>query len=169
VTALSEVATAEQIARQAHEGQKDTVTGADYITHVERVVALVSDEAKATAWLHDVLEDSCWTEFDLRAAGISARTVSAVVWLTRTPPYDYATYIDRLIESGDALAIAVKIADLSDHLRPDCPSRLRTRYEKAMVVLTTQSPDKEPLHESPKPDHSLHQTARAIPARPDRD
>jgi (p)ppGpp synthase/HD superfamily hydrolase len=55
----SELQLAERIARKAHAGQMDTVTGADYITHVERVVALVEgDEAKAVAWLHDVVEDS---------------------------------------------------------------------------------------------------------------
>jgi hypothetical protein len=128
---------AEAIARMAHAGQKDTVTGADYIEHVERVVALVDDpDAKVVAWLHDVLEDSLeFTVFHLLNAGIPQRIVDAVLLLTRQPPYDYASYIDAIKESGDVLAIAVKRADLIDHLRPNCPERLRPRYERAIETL----------------------------------
>jgi hypothetical protein len=54
---------AERIARVAHAGQKEESTGDDYIHHVERVAALVDgDDAKAVAWLHDVIEDNpAWT------------------------------------------------------------------------------------------------------------
>lgn len=136
---------AERIARQAHWGQKEQSTGDDFIHHIERVVTLVdSPDEKAVAWLHDLLEDTPWTEFELLAEGVSARIVSAVVWLTRTPPFDYATYIDRLRDSGDALAIAVKIADLRDHLRPNCPERLRPRYEIALPLLLAAAEARAP-------------------------
>lgn len=130
---------AERIAREAHAGQREESTGDDYIHHIERVVALVEgDQAKAVAWLHDVLEDTPLTVADLRCAGISAPVVIAVELLTRTPPYDnYAQYIDNIRDAGNPLALEVKLADLRDHLRPNCPARLRSRYERALVVLDT--------------------------------
>jgi hypothetical protein len=132
----TELRIAERIARQAHSEQKDTVTGAPYITHVERVVAAVEgDKAKAVAWLHDVLEDSDITTDELRSEGISNGVIAAVELLTRTPPYEYASYIDRIKSTGDPLAVAVKLADLRDHLHPNCPERLRPRYERALAVL----------------------------------
>ena len=77
----------------------------------------------------------------LLAAGISQSTISSVLRLTRAP-YEgrcggetYARYIDCLKASGDAIAIEVKIADLRDHFRPNCPPRLRPRYEAAWAVL----------------------------------
>jgi (p)ppGpp synthase/HD superfamily hydrolase len=135
--------TAEQIARQAHDGQHEKSTGDDYIRHVERVVALVEDdEAKAVAWLHDVLEDSPWTEYDLLDKDISRRVFDAVRLLTRVhqSAVTYAAYIERIYTSGDTLAVRVKIADLQDHLRPNCPTRLRPRYEAALARLTGVTP-----------------------------
>lgn len=134
-----QVAIAERIARWAHDGQLDRVTGAPYITHVERVVAMVDGaEAQTIAWLHDVVEDnSSWPLEALALAGISPRVIEAVRLLTRTAPFSYATHIDLLHASGDALAITVKVADLRDHLALNCPPRLRPRYEWALKLLTS--------------------------------
>ncbi len=132
---------AEWFANEAHEGQKDTVTGEPYINHVQRVAEMVEgDDAKAVAWLHDVLEDSAFTSRHLLAEGIPARIVVAVELLTRRPPYDYASYIESIKRSGDPLALAVKLADLRDHLQPNCPARLRPRYEKALARLEEPVP-----------------------------
>lgn len=131
---------AERIAREAHAGQKEQSTGEDYIRHIERVVSLVdSDEEKVVAWLHDVLEDCPqWTAGRINKEGIQPALVLSVVWLTRSRFDEYAIYIERIRTSGDARAIAVKIADLRDHLRPNCPESLRPRYVKALAAL---SPD----------------------------
>lgn len=122
---------AEQIARVAHAGQKD-LSGDDYIAHVERVVALTTgDEAKTVAWLHDVVEDTSITLWDLCRAGFSDDVLEAVAALTRRGEA-YHEYINSLFVCGPALAREVKLADLHDHLRPGCPERLRPRYEAAM-------------------------------------
>ncbi len=127
---------AEAIARLAHRGQKEESTGDDYIRHVERVVALVDgDDAKAVAWLHDVVEDSTVTIRDLCRAGIADDILDAVEALTRTD-LNYAEYIDSIRMLGPELARVVKIADLRDHLRPNCPERLRPRYERALAALS---------------------------------
>jgi (p)ppGpp synthase/HD superfamily hydrolase len=134
--ALSELEIAEFIARRAHAGQTEESTGDDYIRHIERVVALVDGEqAKAAAWLHDVLEDSEMVSSDLRAHGISQRVVDAVLILTRLPWDTYEVYIQKIKFSRDRVALAVKIADLRDHFRPNCPERLRPRYFAAWAVL----------------------------------
>lgn len=130
---------AEIIARAAHHGQVEKSTGDPYIRHVERVVDLVDgDEAKSVAWLHDVLEDcQGWTTQRLHEAGIcSTRVLAAVEWLTRNKGDTYERYIEKIRLSGNTLARAVKIADLRDHLRPNCPARLRPRYEKALAKLS---------------------------------
>ncbi|HTK29623.1 MAG TPA: hypothetical protein VL309_08740 [Vicinamibacterales bacterium] len=129
--------TAERIAREAHAGQKETLTGDDYIRHIERVVAMVDGEdAKLVAWLHDVVEDNpAWTFDRLAAAGVPARLIRPITLLTRRPPFSYVDYVETIATSGDPLAVAVKIADLHDHLRPNCPISLRLRYEKALARL----------------------------------
>lgn len=54
-----------EIAIKAHKGQRD-LAGVDYIEHPKAVANLVnSDEEKAVAYLHDVLEDTYITEKDL--------------------------------------------------------------------------------------------------------
>jgi (p)ppGpp synthase/HD superfamily hydrolase len=137
---MAELQIAELIARYAHHGQKEKLTGDDYIHHVERVVAKVEgNEAKTVAWLHDVMEDSGLLYSDLERAGISDKTVEAVFLLTRVPSETYAEYIFRLRASGNALAIYVKLADLEDHLRPGCPEGLRHRYEVALGILEAAS------------------------------
>jgi hypothetical protein len=128
---------AERIAREAHEGQKDTVTGEPYIGHVERVAALADgSDAKAVAWLHDVLEDTDWMPADFDRYGVPLHITDAVLLLSRNKGIPYEDYVEALIESGNALALSVKRADLLDHLRPNCPERLRPRYEAALARLT---------------------------------
>lgn len=134
------LAIAERIAREAHEGQTCTVTGEPYVHHIERVVTMVEgDEAKAVAWLHDVLEDTDVTASELVQSGIPERVRLAIVALTRRKHQPYTEYIAWLCDHGGALALTVKFADLRDHLRPNCPERLRQRYEAAVEALLRSS------------------------------
>ena len=51
-----------EIATLAHKGQKD-LAGIDYIEHPKKVASFLnSNEEKAVAYLHDVLEDTSLTE-----------------------------------------------------------------------------------------------------------
>jgi (p)ppGpp synthase/HD superfamily hydrolase len=139
---MTMLAMAERLARAAHAGQRDLV--GDYHLHLERVVGLVEgDEAKAVAWLHDILEDTPTTSLDLLAAGIPETVVDAVRVLTRhrSANYhtDYRNYIKTVAEEGNRFALAVKIADLKDHLRPLDPPVLkperRRQYERSLRKL----------------------------------
>ena len=145
------LATAKSIAHDAHRKQREESSGEPYIRHVERVVALVAtDEERLAAWLHDVVEDNpAWTLERLAERGVPVPTIAAVNLLTRRPDQTYAHYIDNLALSENDVAIAVKIADLKDHLRDTSRERvlpewskkmatLRPRYEKALFRLTTE-------------------------------
>ena len=137
---------AERIARLAHAGQVEQWTGQAYIEHVERVVARVSrwpslsSDVQAVAWLHDVLEDTAVTVEDLALFGVSTFVVQAVQVLSRKDDETYAEYIERVKTSKNAFALAVKLADLGDHLRAEGRSRMSAsmvaRYKKAVAQLT---------------------------------
>lgn len=143
---------AECIARKAHAGQTEPSTGYPYICHVERVVAMVEGPAeKATAWLHDVIEDSDLREEDLAESGIPADIVEAVELLTREPNREtYAEYIGRIKRSGNSVAIAVKVADLQDHLGGNCPASLVTRYSNALKELKGDAQESARNSRSPR-------------------
>lgn len=136
------VALAERLATQAHAGQYDK-TGHPYIEHPARVAARVSDPmAKATAWLHDVVEHTAVTLHDLHAAGLPVEVVDAVQALTKIAGQDMRTYYDRV--KGNPLAVQVKWADLADNtdpqrtvqLDPATRERLARKYATARELLT---------------------------------
>ncbi len=64
---------AQAFATRAHEGATRKFTGEPYVTHpqqvAERAAALsdATDEMVAAAWLHDVVEDTSYTEDDIAA------------------------------------------------------------------------------------------------------
>lgn len=132
------ISTAQWIACMAHRGQVSKYQPEEpYLNHVARVVALVqTDDQKAVAWLHDVLEDNPhWTPARLAENGIPEHIIKSVLILTRVKSRSYEAYIGYVKDRKDADAITVKLADLKDHLRPGCPVHLRPRYEAAYLAL----------------------------------
>lgn len=106
---------AQAIATKAHRGQVDKA-GVDYINHPATVAASVAtDEEKAVAWLHDVVEDTSTTLDDLRSVGLSEEIVGAVDAMTHREDEEYLTeYIPRI--KANALARSVKLADLAHNM-----------------------------------------------------
>lgn len=108
------------IINNAFENQVD-LGGKPYTEHLYRV----ANEAKRkhggeiaylSGLLHDVLEDCPeWNERALREL-FSTDVVNTVVQLTKFKMEKYDDYIDRLINSNNPYAIAVKIADLEDNM-----------------------------------------------------
>ncbi len=97
-------------AYKAHEGQVDK-GGVPYIFHPFHVAEQMHTEAEVcVALLHDVIEDTDYTEEDIRKLGFDAEIVDAVVAITKLPGEDYMDYIRRLKQN--ALARAVKEADI---------------------------------------------------------
>ena len=98
------------IARKAHEGQLDKA-GVDYIEHPIYVASQVdTEEEKAVALLHDVIEDSPVSAEELLQAGLPETVVTAVQILTKKKEQDYQTYLETV--KKNPLARVVKLADL---------------------------------------------------------
>ena len=119
--------TARTVARRLHAGQL-TRSGAPLIEHVERVARAVPKDARALAYLHDVLERSARGANVLRASGLTRPEYNVLNVLTRKPGETYVDYVDRIARARGAagrLARMIKRADLNDHLShraaPDAP------------------------------------------------
>lgn len=85
--------------------------GIDYIKHPETVASFVAtDEEKAVAYLHDVIEDTSLTLLDLKKEGFSKNIIEAVDILTKKKGQDYQSYLN-LVKKNE-LARVVKLADL---------------------------------------------------------
>ena len=98
------------IATEAHRGQFDKA-GIDYIEHPIYVASQVdTEEEKAVALLHDVIEDSPFTAKELLLAGLPETVVTAVQVLTKKKEQDYQTYLETV--KKNPLARLVKLADL---------------------------------------------------------
>ena len=131
-----------EIAKKAHLGQIDKV-GEDYIKHPEKVASFVnSDEEKAVAYLHDVIEDTELTLEDLREYGFSEEVLKAVDVITKKKGQDYQTYLNSVKENK--LARVVKLADLrhnSDLTRliniTEKDIERKEKYQKAIDFLNS--------------------------------
>ena len=129
------------IATKAHRGQFDKA-GIDYIEHPIFVASQVdSEEEKAVALLHDVIEDSSVTAEELLNAGLPETVVTAVQILSKKKGQDYQTYLKTV--KSNPLARAVKLADLkhnSDLLRletiTDKDLEGLEKYKKAIDYLS---------------------------------
>ena len=98
------------IATEAHSGQFDKA-GIDYIEHPIYVASQVdTEEEKAVALLHDVIEDSPFTAEELLLAGLPETVVTAVQILSKKKGQDYQTYLENV--KSNSLARVVKLADL---------------------------------------------------------
>lgn len=141
-----------RLAVEHHAGQVDK-GGAPYILHPLRVMDAVrrlGELAMAIAVLHDVVEDTVVTFADLGALGFPLPLIVGVDLLTRpragTPGRPtHRAYVQRIADSRNALAIAVKIADTHDNLRrigdlPASEQGLARRYEEALRILTGGDP-----------------------------
>ena len=98
------------IAKKAHAGQVDKA-GVDYMQHPLYVANQVkTEQEKAVALLHDVIEDSDVTADDLLASGLSNEVVAAVQILTKKKGQSYQEYLEKV--KSNNLARIVKLADL---------------------------------------------------------
>ncbi|RMH60267.1 MAG: HD domain-containing protein [Calditrichaeota bacterium] len=119
-----------RIALDAHAGQKQK-NGEPYILHPLRVMMhMATMKGKVAALLHDVLEDSDWTEERLRAEGFSVDVLLAVRLLTHLPEQSYEAYIHGL--EDNPLARKIKLADLTDNMNIQRLSTLREKDLKRL-------------------------------------
>ena len=135
--------TAMRIAYDAHYGQVDRGK-TPYIFHPMHVAETMKDEdSTVVAILHDILEDTPVSAELLRRKGIPERLIEAVEILTRRENEPYAEYLNRLLASGNELALRVKYADVlhnQDETRTKTgklPKYLEDRYRHAEELLRT--------------------------------
>ncbi|MDX3924971.1 MAG: metal-dependent phosphohydrolase [Shinella sp.] len=104
-----------QIANDAHQDQADKL-GRPFFEHCKRVAsAMTSDEARAVAYLHDVVEKSnSWTFDRLKEEGLPPALIKAVDALTHRSGEDYEDFVRRA--ASNPIARQVKLADLEDNL-----------------------------------------------------
>ena len=136
------------IARKAHEGQLDKA-GVDYIEHPIYVASQVdTEEEKAVALLHDVIEDSPVSAEELLQAGLPETVVTAVQVLTKKKEQDYQTYLETV--KKNPLARVVKLADLkhnSDLSRlSSITEKDRERLKKYKKAIDFLSMQKKPFY-----------------------
>lgn len=129
-----------RIAYDAHHGQLDKC-GVPYIFHPLHLAEQMTTEyICCAALLHDTVEDTDITLYDLRAAGMPPAVVFAVQLLTHDPAVDYFDYVRNI--KSNPIAKAVKLADLahnSDLTRWDRVSEVdverNRKYAEAKAIL----------------------------------
>ena len=148
---------AKKIAAEYHKGMVDKYDN-PYMEHLIRVADRVSDMVYdfvdetseielyvATAYLHDIIEDTDCTREDLVAL-FPEEVIAAIFRLTRGEGMTYAEYIERILSRdiiptlAGKIARVVKLADLLDHLAgpTPCPPNLVKRYEKSLYRLISK-------------------------------
>lgn len=125
-----------QIATKAHAGQLDK-DGYPVILHPIAVGMMGhTDEERMAGFLHDVLEDSDYTVDELRNAGIPQGVANAVLLLTRPSDMPYYDYVQRIIDSGNPIALQVKYNDLQhNYARGKAHPDLQEKHGKALEMV----------------------------------
>lgn len=94
--------------------------GNPYIEHCISVAEPVRDvfgwKAYSVGLLHDVIEDTHVTKMNLLKLGVPYSIVEAVVILTRLKDESYDDYLNRVLRSGNEMALAVKLSDSYNNL-----------------------------------------------------
>jgi hypothetical protein len=144
------VTEARELAVRVHADQRDR-DGSFHIGHVARVAeAVPTDEShQRVAWLHDVLEDSEMTAFELRA-WLTADELQALVLLThdnRDEPYE--KYVARIIDADGAAAVSRGRSQ-----KPTCS----TTCAGALATTIPQSPDTG----APSPPYGRHASLGSV-------
>jgi hypothetical protein len=137
--------TAAWVARRAHADQLSR-SREPMIDHVERVARGVPADARAVAYVHDVLERSTWTVGDLRAHGLTEAELRVLKLLSRGPDESYEAHVMRIASArgpSGQMARAIKLADLDDHLArrivAGSPDYTWARAQIAAVVIREHS------------------------------
>lgn len=130
---MSAIDIALSIATRAHAGQTDR-DGNPVILHPLTVGLMGhTDEEKTAGFLHDVVEDSAFTFDDLLQQGIPVGIVNALRLLTRPEGMSYDDYVQRIIDSGNPIALQVKYNDLQHNFaRGKAYPDLQAKHGKAL-------------------------------------
>lgn len=134
------------ICKEYHADQTDA-NGRVYYEHPIRIATQCdSDEEKIVALLHDIIEDTSLTASDLENYGIPKVCIEAILLLSRNKEEPYGDYIRTIKNSGNIIALKIKILDIKDNSNltriKDISERdiSRTeRYLRALKILLNYS------------------------------
>ena len=140
------------IATAAHAGQVDR-DGYPVILHPLTVGLMGhTDEEKMAGFLHDVVEDSDITFDDLLDRSIPRGVVNALRLLTHEEGTPYFDYVQKIIDSGNPIALQVKYNDLQhNYSRGKAYPDLQAKHGKAleMVKAAIEACSKVDLYQGP--------------------
>lgn len=127
-----------RIAVDAHNGQKD-LDGNPVILHPIAVgLAGNNREEIIGGFLHDVVEDTEFTFNDLLARGVDKTIVETLQLLTHTKDISYDEYVQRIVTSGNSIAIHIKYNDLKHNLKRGRTGghwKIVAKHEKALAII----------------------------------
>lgn len=129
-----------ELAHKIHEWEFRRDNKTPYVNHVIDVARVAGDrfgfddELIATAYLHDSLESGSSWEF-LCDKGIYFNVIKAVQLLTLDKSVTYHENIQKIKDSGNLLAIRVKIADNLANLADDPTDKQILKYAKSLQIL----------------------------------
>jgi len=119
-----------EIATKAHKGQLD-LNGKPVILHPLAVGMKGKNQDEIVCgFLHDVMEDTDYTFYDLLTEGIPERIVEILTILSHDKDTPYMDYIKQICESQNKTAIAVKLNDLEHNLLRGKRSRIERLVKK---------------------------------------
>jgi len=133
---LELIATARNFAQMAHTGQYRRDGKTPYFQHVDGVARTVkpsTPENIATAYLHDVIEDTSYNSMDLVKIRMPDSVVEAVLLLTHFDHDPYEVYLKAI--KSNPIAKAVKIADINYNLNDTPSEKQKAKYVKALDYL----------------------------------
>ncbi|MBR5662376.1 MAG: phosphohydrolase [Bacilli bacterium] len=121
---------AEVIAEEMFKGVKDK-EGRPYIEHLHFVSeAQPTESGKIVGLLHDLIEDTDTTLLELQEVGFSDKILYSLILLTKVKGTPYSEYIDKILASGDEIALRVKEADMRNNMDPERIARLAPEYQE---------------------------------------
>jgi (p)ppGpp synthase/HD superfamily hydrolase len=92
--------------------------GHSQLMHMTAVsIAGQNDDERLVGILHDIVEDTACTFDDLLMDGFPKRIVDSLRLLTHDKETPYMDYVKNICESGDKVALAVKLNDLNHNLK----------------------------------------------------
>ena len=131
---------ATELAARKHKGQYRKGGGL-YISHPLTVAERFDDEDyKIVAVLHDTLEDTDLTTYELvRDYNPKPKVLDALEAITKT---EGQTYLDFILQiKRNKIATAVKIEDINHNLSDLGKGNLREKYLMALYILCSKEPD----------------------------
>jgi len=130
------------IAKNAHAGQTRRDGTTEYFTHSKRVAEALrkagySEDYRAVAYLHDVIEDTNVTAEHLDELGVTRIVIDSVLAMTKRTGESYDDYLTRVAQ--DEMARIVKIFDIKDNLSDLPTEKQKEKYVRALEFLEKNS------------------------------